>query len=66
MGVIDLNLVCLADNPFARVHFKRKDNLHESRQINLLTDYGLFAQTQISSIFIRPDSYMSTTILVFS
>ena len=50
MSVIDLNLVCLAVNPFTRINFKRKDKLHESRQINLLTDYGLFAQTQISSM----------------
>ncbi len=50
MSVIDLNLVCLTDNPLARNYFKRKDNLNESRQINLLTDYGLFAQTQISSM----------------
>ena len=50
MSVIDLNLICWADNPFARNNFKRKDILHESRQINLLSDYGLFAQTQISSM----------------
>ena len=50
MGVIDLNLVCLADNPFARIPFKRKDRLHESRQINFLSNHGLFDQTQISSM----------------
>ena len=50
MSVIDLNLVCQAVNPFAQNNFKRKDNLHESRQINHLSDYGLFAQTQISSM----------------
>ena len=30
-----MNLVCLNANPFRRKDLKRKDNLHESRQINI-------------------------------
>ena len=50
MWVIDLNLVCLNANPFTRKDLKREDNFHESRQINFLSDYGFFAQAQISSM----------------
>ena len=50
MTVIDLNLISLIDNPFARINFMRKDSLYESRQINFLSDYGFFAQTQLSAM----------------
>ena len=43
MSVIDLNLICMNVTPFARNNFKQKDNFNESRQINFLLGYGLFA-----------------------
>jgi hypothetical protein len=42
MSVIDLNLVCQTVDPLTRNKFKRMDNIDESRQINFLSDYGLF------------------------
>lgn len=47
MSVIDLNLIYMADNPFAQKIYMRKDLTHESRQNDFLSNYGLSVQTQI-------------------
>ena len=50
LSVIDLNLVYITGNPFAKEITKRKETTHEPRQNDFLSNFGFSIQTQIPSM----------------